>query len=77
MTAPTEDHRRDVPAYVAVARIIAVVAMSAAAALGIFLIIGGWWLPGLIALAVAVPWFFAMRFVERLAEPPETPPADT
>jgi hypothetical protein len=72
MTAPTEDHRRDVPAYVALARIIAVVGMSAAAALGIFLIVGGWWLPGLIALVVALPWFFAMRFVEKMAEAPET-----
>ena len=62
------------PPYVALVRIGAVVGMSAAAAFGIFLIIGGWWLPGLISLALAVPWFAVMQLVEGTAEPPDTPP---
>ncbi len=75
MNAPTEDPRREVPAYVALVRIGAVVAMSAAAALAIFLIVGGWWQAGLISAAVALPFFALMRFVERTVEPPETPPS--
>jgi hypothetical protein len=73
MNAPPEDHRREVPAYVALVRIGSVVAMSTAAAIGIFLLVGGWWQPGLIALALALPCFFVMRLVERTAEPPAGP----
>jgi hypothetical protein len=73
MAAPSGDQRQ-VPAYVALVRIGAVVGMSAAAAFGIFLIIGGWWLAGLISLALAVPPFMVMRFVERIVEPRKPPP---
>ena len=74
MTTPTQEPRR-VPPYVALVRIIAVIGMSTAAAFGIFLMIAEVWLPGLIAFAVAVPFFALMRLVERTAEPPEPPPA--
>lgn len=74
MTAPTGDQRQ-VPTYVALVRIGAVIGMSATAAAGIFLIVGGWWLAGLIALALALPCFAVMRLVERTAEPPEPPPS--
>jgi len=73
MTGPSEEHGR-VPPYVALVRIGAVVGMSTAAAFGIFLLIGGAWLPGLIAVALAIPCFFVMRLVERTAGPPEAPP---
>jgi len=67
MNGPSEDPRR-VPAYVALVRIGAVVGMSTAFGLGIFLLVGGWWPAGLIALAAATPFFVVMRLVERTAE---------
>jgi hypothetical protein len=63
MTTP-EDERRAVPAYVALVRIGAVIGMSAFGAFGIFMLVGGWWLYGLISLALAVPFFFGMRLAE-------------
>jgi type IV secretory pathway VirB3-like protein len=56
-------------------RIGAVVGMSVAAATGIFLLIAALWWQGLIAIALAVPFFAVMRLVERTAEPPEAPPS--
>ena len=73
MTGPSQEERR-VPPYVALVRIGAVVGMSTAAAFGIFLLIGGAWQAGLIALAIAVPFFVVMRLVEQAASRPETPP---
>ena len=63
-----------VPAYVALVRIIAVIGMAMAIALGIFLLLGGWWVAGLIAFLFFGPSFFLMRLVERTVEPPGTPP---
>ena len=74
MTASPGDERR-VPPHVALVRIGAVLGMSATAAFGIFLLVGGWWLPGLISLALALPFFLVMRLVEQTAEPPEAPPS--
>lgn len=68
MTESPEQERR-VPPYVALVRIGAVVGMSIAAAFGIFLMVGGWWLPGIIAFVLALPFFGVMRLVERFAEP--------
>lgn len=65
MTTPSEPGR--VPPYVALVRIGAVVGMSTATAFAIFFFIAGHWPPGLIALALAVPCFLAMRLVESLA----------
>ncbi len=69
--APTGPPGR-VPPYVALVRIFAVVGMSTAAAIGIFLFVGGWWLAGLIAMVFALPFFALMRLVEGTAEPEDT-----
>jgi energy-converting hydrogenase Eha subunit H len=76
MAGPSSNDQQQVPAYVALVRIAAVIGMSAAAAVGIFLIVGGWAVPwGLIALVLALPWFGVMRLVENTAGPPAEPPA--
>jgi hypothetical protein len=51
----------------AIVRIVSVLGMSFGVALGIFLALGGWWLPSLAAFAFAVPFFFLMRYMERHA----------
>jgi hypothetical protein len=55
------------PAVLAVIRIVSVLGMSFAIALGIFLLLGGWWLTGLISLVTATPFFVAMRYMEKRA----------
>ena len=72
MAEPSQEEQR-VPPYVALVRIGAVIGMSLAAAFGIFLLVGGFWVPGLIGLALAVPFFVVMRLVERIAEPHSPP----
>ena len=52
-------------ALLAVVRIICVLGMSFGIAGGIFLLLGGWWLTGLIALVAALPFFFGMRYMEK------------
>lgn len=72
MTAPPSDEgRRRVPPYVALVRIISVIAMSAAAAFGIFIMLLGldYLVWGLLILALAIPPFFVMRLLERIAGP--------
>jgi hypothetical protein len=54
-------------ALLAVVRIISVLGMSFGIASGIFLLLGGWWEWGLIALAAAVPFFTLMRYMEKHA----------
>jgi len=54
-------------AILAVVRIVAVLGMSFAIAGGIFLLLGGWWLLGLAALAGFFPFFGVMRFMEKRA----------
>ncbi len=68
--------RRDVPAYVALVRIAAVIGMSTAIAFGIFLLLAGtkYFLWGGLCLVAAVPFFALMRYAERSAEPDERPP---
>jgi len=51
--------------YVAILRIVAIVGMALALALGIFLVVGGLWLPGGIAFAGFLPFFLLMRLLER------------
>ncbi len=75
MTAPTENERR-VPPYVALVRIGAVIGMSVMLAFGLFFFIGGWWVAGLVSMALALPFFIVMRLVENIAEPAEPPPAE-
>jgi hypothetical protein len=52
-------------ALLAVVRIVCVLGMSFGIAFGIFLLLGGWWLTGLISLAAALPFFALMRFMEK------------
>ena len=68
MTEPAGEERR-VPPYVALVRIGAVVGMSIFTAFGLFLLIGAIWVPGLISLSLALPFFVVMRLVESIAEP--------
>ena len=68
-------HEGRAPALLAVIRIISVLGMSFAIAMGIFLLLGGWWLTGLLLLAAATPFFAVMRYMEKRAlavelEPP-------
>jgi hypothetical protein len=74
--AQDPDARRDVPAYVALMRITVVIGMSASIATGGFLLLAGqrYFLWGFLCIAMAVPFFVAMRFVERLAESKGAPP---
>jgi hypothetical protein len=53
------------PPLLAVARIVCVMGMSIGISLGLFLLIGGWFLPAVLALAAAVPFFGLMRFMEK------------
>ena len=59
---------RPVPLYVVIARILIVSGMSFAAAVGIFLILGGPWQAGLAALGLALLFLVLMFLVERAAE---------
>ena len=51
----------------AVVRIVAVLGMSFAIASGIFMLLGGWLLPGFLALLAAAPFFALMRYMEKRA----------
>ena len=55
------------PPYVLVARIGSILAMSFALAIGLLLLIGGWFLPSLVAFLGFIPSFAIMAFVERKA----------
>ena len=50
----------------AVVRIVSVLGMSVAVAGGIFLLLGGWWITGLLALVAFIPFFALMRYMEKL-----------
>jgi hypothetical protein len=56
-----------IPPYVLVARIGSILGMSFSLAIGLLLLIGGWWLPSLAAFAFFVPSFAIMAMVERKA----------
>jgi hypothetical protein len=60
-------------ALLAVIRIIAVLGMSFGIAGGIFLALGAWWLPSLLAFIAAVPFFVIMRVMEKRAAAQHTP----
>src|SRR3990172_10712380 len=53
------------PAILAIVRIVSLLAMSLAIALGIFLLLGGWWLTSVISFLAAIPFFFLMRYLEK------------
>jgi hypothetical protein len=54
-------------ALLAVVRIISVLGMALAISAGIFMLLGGWILPALGALAGFFPSFFVMRYMEKRA----------
>jgi hypothetical protein len=56
-----------IPPYVLVARIVSILGMSFALALGLLLLIGGWIVPSLIAFACFAPSFGLLVIVERFA----------
>jgi hypothetical protein len=55
-----------IPTYIVVGRITAVLGMSLALALGIFLLLAGAWPWGLAALAAAAPFFALIFLIERV-----------
>lgn len=55
-----------VPAYVVIVRIASVLGMGLSIALGLFILLGGYWV-GLPIMAAAAPCFIAMRLTERFA----------
>ena len=55
------------PPYVLVARIGSILAMSFSLALGLLFVVGGWWLPALVAFAAFAPAFGIMVYAERRA----------
>jgi hypothetical protein len=52
----------------AIIRIISVLGMALAISAGIFMLLGGWILPGLVALLGFLPFFFVMRYMEKRAD---------
>jgi len=62
--APEEIPERATP-LLAVVRIVSVMGMAVGIALGLFLLLGFWWLPALASFAAAVPFFVIMRYVEK------------
>lgn len=58
-----------IPPYVLVARIGSILGMSFALAIGLLMLIGGWFAWSLVAFAAFVPSFGLMAYVERKAAP--------
>ena len=61
--------RAKVPAYVIVGRIVFVTGLSFALAAGIFLLLGGYWRWGALALVASLPFLALMFLIERGATP--------
>jgi hypothetical protein len=55
-----------IPTYIVVGRITAVLGMSVAIALGIFLLLAGTWQWGMAALAAAAPFVALIFLIERV-----------
>ncbi|MBM4411266.1 MAG: hypothetical protein FJ037_08110 [Chloroflexi bacterium] len=56
-----------IPPYVLVARIGSILGMSFALAIGLLMLIGGWFAWSLVAFAAFIPAFGLMAYVERKA----------
>lgn len=56
-----------IPPYVLVARIGSILGMSFALAIGLLMLIGGWFAWSLLAFAAFIPSFGLMAYVERKA----------
>jgi hypothetical protein len=63
--------RTKVPNYVIIGRIVFVTGLSFAIAAGIFLLLGGYWLWGIIALVAALPFLALMFLIERGTSSPK------
>lgn len=63
--APDEEIPERATPLLAVVRIVSVMGMAVGIALGLFLLLGFWWLPALASFAAAVPFFVIMRYVEK------------
>jgi hypothetical protein len=70
----TQDHPGRAPAVLAVVRIIAVLGMSFAIALGLFLLLWGKLLLGVVAIVASIPFFILMRYMEKNALAEDGPP---
>ena len=72
----TQEPTGRAPALLAVVRIIAVLGMSFAIAAGLFLLLWGKLLLGVLVLLAAAPFFALMRYMEKtaIALPEETGP---
>ena len=57
-----------IPPYVLVVRITSILGMSFSLAIGLLLIIGGWWIPSLVAFALFAPSFGLLIAIERFAD---------
>lgn len=58
----------EIPLGIVIARIVVVSGIGIAAALGIFFLVGGIWIPAAVALAATVLFLALMFAVEKLAE---------
>jgi len=59
-----------IPTRVVIGRIASIVGLSFAVAIGILLLLtGNYWVQGVIALLLAIPFVALLRFVEYKAEP--------
>ena len=58
----------NIPIGVVIARIGSVIGLSAALAVGILLLLGGYWVGGLVALLCSLPFLGLLRFVEYRGE---------
>ncbi len=67
-TEEAEEELPRMPLGIVAARIFVVSSLSVAAAMGIFLLIGGFWEVGLAALAIASVFVLLMFVIERLAQ---------
>ena len=53
------------PPLLAVIRIISVLGMSIGISFGLFMLLGGWWVPAIISFLAAIPFFVVMRYMEK------------
>lgn len=76
-TIPSTLMPNGIPPYVLVARIGSILGMSFSLAIGLLFLIGGWWLPSLLAFAFFIPSFGIMAMVERKASQERKAASDT
>lgn len=60
--------QQQLPLGVVIGRIASITGLSIAVAVGILLLLGGYWLAGVIGLLCALPFLALLRYVEYSAE---------